>query len=104
MFSVSKDGDVRKVKFNNYDRGTLNNLSIQEVKDFYEYLPILYETFRRDDLILRHTLKEGQMVIVDNWRVLHGREEFEGYRNLRGCYIGRDDVDSKCRVLKIDNI
>ena len=21
--------------------------------------------------------------MIDNWRVLHGREEFEGYRNLR---------------------
>ena len=32
--------------------------------------------------------------MIDNWRVLHGREEFEGYRNLRGCYVGRDDIDS----------
>ena len=101
MFSLNHVGAVQRVKFNNYDRGPLNNLTFQEVREFYKLLPILYKAFRREDLMLKHTLKEGQMVIIDNWRVLHGREEFQGHRNLRGCYVGRDDVDSKCRMFGI---
>jgi trimethyllysine dioxygenase len=101
VFSLNHVGAVQRVKFNNYDRGPLNNLTFQEVREFYKLLPILYKAFRREDLMLKHTLKEGQMVIIDNWRVLHGREEFQGHRNLRGCYVGRDDVDSKCRMFGI---
>ena len=37
------------------------------------------------------------MIHVRIKRVLHGRDEFEGYRNLRGCYVGRDDIDSTKR-------
>ena len=28
-----------------------------------------------------------------------GRQEFAGYRNLIGCYVGIDDFESKFRVL-----
>ena len=53
------------------------------MEQFYTYLPVLYERFRDEKYTLKHTLDVGEMVVIDNWRVLHGREEFEGYRNLR---------------------
>ncbi|KAI1234642.1 hypothetical protein IHE44_0003014 [Lamprotornis superbus] len=38
-------------------------------------------------------------LFVDNWRVLHGREAFTGYRQLCGCYLTRDDVLNTARLL-----
>jgi alpha-ketoglutarate-dependent taurine dioxygenase len=39
------------------------------------------------------------MVLVHNSRVLHGREAFEGARNLLGAYMDQDELDSTARVL-----
>ena len=103
IFEQGHDGMIRRVKFNNYDRAPLNSLTSKEIDQFYEHLPVLYNAFRDPKNILQHTLHVGQMVIIDNWRVLHGREEFQGYRNLRGCYVGRDDVWSKMRLYGIAN-
>ncbi len=44
----------------------------------------------------------GDCVIFDNRRVLHGRAAFEpgtGERHLRGCYVDRDDLYSRLRIL-----
>lgn len=91
------NGILKKVRFNNYDRAPLEKLTSKEVAQFYEYLPIIYNEFRDEKYVLKHTLDVGEMVVIDNWRVLHGRDEFQGYRNLRGCYVGRDDIDSTKR-------
>ena len=44
-------------------------------------------------------LKPGKAVIMDNWRVLHGRSAFTGYRRMVGCYIGYDDFKSRLKTL-----
>ena len=97
VFQHDANDVLRQIRFNNYDRAPIENLTTEEVEQFYTYLPILYERFRDEKYTLKHTLDVGEMVVIDNWRVLHGREEFEGYRNLRGCYVGRDDIDSTKR-------
>ncbi|XP_069922976.1 trimethyllysine dioxygenase, mitochondrial isoform X3 [Oryctolagus cuniculus] len=40
-----------------------------------------------------------RVLFIDNWRVLHGRESFTGYRQLCGCYLTRDDVLNTARLL-----
>ena len=97
VFQHDKNNVLKQVRFNNYDRAPIEKLTSTEVDQFYEYLPILYNEFRDEKYTLKHTLDVGEMVVIDNWRVLHGRDEFEGYRNLRGCYVGRDDIDSTKR-------
>ncbi|MEM9851082.1 MAG: TauD/TfdA family dioxygenase [Pseudomonadota bacterium] len=44
----------------------------------------------------------GDLVIFDNRRVLHGRASFDpqsGVRQLEGCYLDRDEVASRLRIL-----
>ena len=45
----------------------------------------------------------GDLIMMDNYRLLHGRTEFnpnEGKRFLQGCYIEYDSTDSKLRHLQ----
>ncbi|ESQ73808.1 TauD/TfdA family dioxygenase [Asticcacaulis sp. AC402] len=54
------------------------------------------------DLTLRFNLAQGDMVIMDNSRVLHGRDAFPGEtgeRWLQGAYADRDGLMSRLRVL-----
>ncbi|KAK5169507.1 uncharacterized protein LTR77_005483 [Saxophila tyrrhenica] len=43
-------------------------------------------------------LKPGRLLILDNWRVLHGRAAFTGKRRMAGGYIPRDDFISKFKA------
>ena len=47
-------------------------------------------------------LTAGMMAAFDNRRILHGRAAFEpasGRRHFQGCYIEREEVESRIRVL-----
>ncbi|MDT8320271.1 MAG: TauD/TfdA family dioxygenase [Xanthomonadales bacterium] len=51
---------------------------------------------------LRFPLRQGELVMFDNSRVLHGRTAFdatEGRRHLQGCYIDLDEPRSRYRTL-----
>jgi [2-(trimethylamino)ethyl]phosphonate dioxygenase len=51
--------------------------------------------------VIEFKLEAGDLFIVDNLRVLHGRTGFsgEGSRHLQGCYADMDGVRSKLAVL-----
>jgi gamma-butyrobetaine dioxygenase len=48
-------------------------------------------------------LRAGDMWVFDNRRVLHSRTKFDpssGKRHLQGCYVDRDELMSRGRVLE----
>ena len=58
---------------------------------------------RAPDFEIRFLLKDGDLVMFDNCRLLHGRTGFdpaEGLRHLQGCYIDIDGPRSLYRVLE----
>ena len=51
----------------------------------------------------RYRLRPGELLVFDNRRVLHGRAAFDpstGRRHLQGCYVDRDQLLSRIRVLE----
>jgi gamma-butyrobetaine dioxygenase len=53
-------------------------------------------------LVLKTKLQNGDMVCFDNRRVLHGRMGYDpttGERHLRGCYVEREELLSRARIL-----
>ncbi len=72
-----------------------------------------YPAFRRwlarlDDPRYGVTLKlqGGDIAVFDNRRVLHGRTRFDpasGFRHLHGCYVDRQEFDSRLRILARSN-
>jgi len=58
---------------------------------------------RSADYEVRFRLDEGELLMMDNRRLLHGRTGFdprEGARHLQGCYIDIDGPRSRYRVLR----
>jgi trimethyllysine dioxygenase len=45
-------------------------------------------------------LLPGTVLLFDNWRTLHGRRAYQGFRRLCGAYLNKEDFDSKLRVLR----
>ena len=44
----------------------------------------------------------GSALLFDNWRVLHARDAYTGYRRVAGAYLNKEDVESRLRVLRRD--
>lgn len=82
---------------------------------FYQALQKFAATLRRPEGRWEYLLKEGDVVVFDNRRVLHARRAFSGGSNgasaagkkdaecnrwLKGCYVEADAVADRIRVLR----
>ena len=90
-------GEVVAFRYNETDRATFTASSFDDVADFYPHARVLEEVLESIQLTLR--LTPGDVILIDNHRVLHGRFAFTGRRVLIGCYMTADDWKSKLRVL-----
>ncbi|XP_053329739.1 trimethyllysine dioxygenase, mitochondrial [Spea bombifrons] len=91
--------ELYMIRYNNYDRAVINTVPHDVVRRWYAAHRTLTNELRRPENELWVKLKPGKVLFVDNWRVLHGRESFTGYRQLCGCYLTRDDVLNVARLL-----
>ena len=75
----------------------------------FDTLKHFYNAYRRFQELtndpanqLRFRLEPGQLMAMDNRRILHGRAAFDpqsGTRLLRGCYGEREELESRLRIL-----
>lgn len=63
----------------------------------------LFSAHCRSNRFLSRTLfSAGDLILFDNRRMMHGRDSFDpqsGIRRLEGCYLDRDEILSRLRVL-----
>lgn len=98
VFRHDTEGKLVQVTFNNYDRAPFR-LPDAEMNAFYEALRA-FETLANDHRYQwRYGLRPGEVLLFDNWRAMHGRASYEGKRRLAGCYLNREDLESRLRVL-----
>ena len=74
----------------------------QTLAAFYAARRKLDHLLRSAHFEIRFLLQDGDLVMFDNRRLLHGRTAFDpqqGIRHLQGCYIDMDGVHSMHRVL-----
>jgi len=101
IINLDSTGNVVGVRLNNDDRACLDNLSTEDVERFYEHIPKLLRLSRDPEYACNIKLELGDMLILENRRIMHGRREFHGFRNLVGCYMDSDMYDSRLRLLGI---
>ncbi|KAM4021245.1 trimethyllysine dioxygenase, mitochondrial isoform 1-T3 [Anomaloglossus baeobatrachus] len=93
--------ELYMMRYNNYDRAVINTVPYDLVRRWYSAHRTLTTELRKPENELWVKLKPGKVLFVDNWRVLHGRDSFTGYRQLCGCYLTRDDVLNMARLLSL---
>ncbi|MEM7143016.1 MAG: TauD/TfdA family dioxygenase [Actinomycetota bacterium] len=91
------DGVLRQVSFNNYDRAPV--LPIPErIDDVIEAYAMFRSIMNEPQRALRLPWEPGRMLIMDNWRMLHGRTDYTGSRVFLGCYTNHEDLESAFRL------
>ncbi|KAL8595957.1 hypothetical protein ACOMHN_018269 [Nucella lapillus] len=92
-------GQLTHIRFNPYDRAPLKTVSADSMAQFYSSYEALTRIIRNKSSEFWLKLNPGMVLLVDNWRVMHGRSSFTGRRVLCSAYLPRDDWMSRARVL-----
>jgi gamma-butyrobetaine dioxygenase len=101
VIGLDARGEVAAVRLNNRSLAPLR-LAPDQVEPYYD----AYRTFARmlesPEYRIQFKLEPGDLFIVDNLRVLHGRTGFSGAgsRHLQGCYADMDGLRSRLAVLE----
>jgi gamma-butyrobetaine dioxygenase len=80
----------------------VNDLPQKQLDSFYPALLRFGRLLRDEKYQIKLRLEEGQCIVFDNHRIVHGREAYapkSGDRYLRGCYIDRGELRSSYRTL-----
>jgi alpha-ketoglutarate-dependent taurine dioxygenase len=102
LIELDVTGNVRVVRYNNRSIGPLD-IDADEVPAFYAAYRRFARLLHDPSMTVGFRMKPGDLFIVDNRRVLHGRRGFSGgRRHLQGTYADADSLMSKLRVLEND--
>ncbi len=78
-------------------------LQKKELELFYEARKMIADLYASSKFEIRFKLNKGDLLMMDNHRLLHGRTSYdvrEGNRYLKGCYIDHDSTEGKLRHLE----
>jgi gamma-butyrobetaine dioxygenase len=102
LIQLSCRGEVNAVHYNNRSIAPLR-IEPRSAADFYRAYRRFAELLREPGHQLRFALRDGDLVLFDNQRTLHGRTAFSSARHarhFRGCYLTRDSVYSETALLR----
>ena len=113
-FTVDDNNKMSAVHLNNIDRKPLDETSLSEAKEvlscdadeaitkMYEALRYIHQVLlRNDQFAYKVHLQPGTMMLINNHRLLHARDEVTaGFRRLYGLQISESEWQSKMKMLE----
>ncbi len=93
------DGRLVRVR---WDDGRESRFHFRWLRDIYDGIQTFFELANDPALRAVFPIHAGDLLAFDNRRVLHARTAFDassGRRHLVGCYLDRDELLSRLRVL-----
>ncbi|XP_060621951.2 gamma-butyrobetaine dioxygenase isoform X2 [Anolis sagrei] len=104
IIDIDEKGQVIRINLNNATRDTIFDVPAEKVKPFYAALKDYVDLLNSTDNKYTYKMKPGEIVVFDNWRLLHGRQSYQSgieiSRHLEGAYADWDVVMSRLRILQ----
>jgi len=104
-FILGSQGELLQVAFNNQVRSSELSGDAVETKNLLRALKLFNSLCYSPEHMVKYKLREGDTVVFDNLRVMHGREGFvveegqDGARHLFGFYFDWDEIRDRTNVL-----
>lgn len=101
MIELNDNNEIVKVRYNNRSIDTIK-LPTNKIRHFYKAYRHWSEIIERDDLKITFKLSEGDLMLLDNTRIMHARTAFSknGKRHLQGAYTDLDGLYSLLNILE----
>jgi gamma-butyrobetaine dioxygenase len=102
MIQLDENNELKQVRFSpRLDFVPL--LDKEKLELYYAARKKISELYNSDEYQIEFKLMPGDLLMMDNHRLLHGRTTYdanEGNRFLKGCYIDYDSTEGKLKHLK----
>ena len=102
MIKLNENNEFKQVRFSpRLDFVPL--MDKEKLEMFYAARKKISELYNSDNFRIEFKLLPGELLMMDNHRLLHGRTIYdtnEGKRFLQGCYIDYDSTEGKLKHLK----
>ena len=101
MIELNDKSEIVKVRYNNRSIDTIK-LPTNKIRHFYKAYRHWSEIIERDDLKIIFKLSEGDLMLLDNTRIMHARTAFSknGKRHMQGAYTDLDGLYSLLNILE----
>jgi len=101
VITLSPEGEVTEIRYSNHSVRPFR-LPAHVVGPYYGAYRAFGRMRESEQYQLRLDMQAGELYIVDNRRVMHGRSGFSsgGARHLQSCYIERDELESRLTILE----
>lgn len=91
-------GVIEQLRFNMNDLAVFDTIPMEDMQLFYTDMHRMAAEVQDQKNEWSFQLQPGTVWIFDNWRVMHGRNEYSGKRVMTGCYVARTEFTSAARV------
>jgi gamma-butyrobetaine dioxygenase len=101
VIGLDAEGEVKEIHFNNRSAAPLD-IAAELVEHYMKAYRRFARILARPELTLMLRLAPDDLIVMENGRALHGRSGFDpnaGARHLQGCYVDKDGVESRHRML-----
>jgi len=96
-------GEVVQIRYSNRTE-MIGRLPVERLEAYYAARAAFWRLIAPSSpLTLQFRLQPGELLMMDNYRLLHGRTGYTlatGSRHMRQCYLDRDSVGSRRRLLQ----
>jgi hypothetical protein len=100
VLTEDADGNVKRVRFHEIYR-TPSQHSYDDFPRFAAAITQFYKMVHSPEFQIHLTLKEGELLMMNNWRTMHGRAGLKGKaRTILGGTVTRDAFVSSTRELR----
>ncbi|XP_033636692.1 gamma-butyrobetaine dioxygenase-like [Asterias rubens] len=99
---LDHEGQLKSICYSTHARLPSMRMAVNKVEAMYSALQKFHNFINSPENVFNVKLKSGEMMVVNNHRVLHGRTAFDvtSERHLELGYVQMDHVTSRMRVLQ----
>lgn len=100
---LDQAGELALLRYANWTVQPLKTVPFDTVPRWYDAWRALAERVNAPDCRLSHRCEPGEMILINNHRVLHGRDAFddgEGVRHFQQVYMELDDLSGFRRIVQ----
>ena len=102
IIKLNEKGKFKQVRFSPR-LDFVPGMEIDKLELYYTAREKISELYNSENYKLQFKLEPGDLLMMDNYRLLHGRTSYnasEGERFLQGCYIDYDSTEGKLNHLR----
>ena len=102
IIHLDRNGRVDEIRATPFLRAPLD-VPFDQVEEAYRALRLFFEIVTDARQQIKFAYRRGDLIGMDNRRVLHGRDAYDpsrGERWLQGCYSEREELLSRLRILE----